>query len=117
MKNVAQWEFTPSEVSDNNLEIFLTVSSRKHKIRTPPPTKVRGSWNFGVWGGGFLISVGGCPIREGVYFVGVGQFILHPFSHFEMQDFKNSKNICLWHLHFQYSHFQIYDRCRALSRY
>ena len=27
----------------------------------------------------------------GVYFIGGGQFILRPFSHFEMQDFKNSK--------------------------
>ena len=33
----------------------------------------------------------------GVYYVGTGQFIFHPFSHFEMQDFKNSKKICLQH--------------------
>ena len=31
----------------------------------------------------------------GLYFVGGGQFILHPFSHFEMQDFKNSESFCL----------------------
>ena len=32
-------------------------------------------------------------MRGGVYFFGGGQFILHPFSHFEMQDFKNSKTL------------------------
>ena len=32
-------------------------------------------------------------MRGGVYFFGGGQFILHPFSHFEMQDFKNSKSL------------------------
>ena len=31
-------------------------------------------------------------MRGEVYFVRGGQFILYPFSHFEMQDFKNSKN-------------------------
>ena len=30
-------------------------------------------------------------IGEGVYFLKVGQFILCPFSHSEMQDFKNSE--------------------------
>ena len=30
MENVAKWEFTLRKVSDNNLKIFLTVSSRKH---------------------------------------------------------------------------------------
>ena len=28
---------------------------------------------------------------SGIYFLRGGQFILHPFSHFEMQDLKNSK--------------------------
>ena len=39
-----------------------------------------------------------------VYFLGGDQFILRPFSHFEMQYFKNLKDFCL---HFQYSDFQI----------
>ena len=40
----------------------------------------------------FLISGGrrGCPMMGGVYFVVGGQFIFRPFSHFQIQDFKNS---------------------------
>ena len=46
-------------------------------------------------------------MREGLYFIGVGQFILRPFANFQMQDFKNSKHFCLRDSHFQYTHFQI----------
>ena len=39
----------------------------------------------------FLISGGGCPMRgRGLYFLGGGQFILRPFSHFKKQVLKNS---------------------------
>ena len=41
-------------------------------------------------------------MRQGVYYVGESQFIFCPFSHFEMQDFKNPKNFCMQHLQFLY---------------
>ena len=72
------------------------------------PAKVRGGfWNFGFLAEVkiFLISRG--LSYGGVYFLGKGQFILRLFSHFEMQDFNNSKNFFLRRPHFQYSHFKI----------
>ena len=47
--------------------------------------------------------MGGCPMRRGVYFVGGGHFILCPFSHFEMQVFKNSKYFFLQHPQYSFS--------------
>ena len=50
-------------------------------------------WNFEFLGEvKIYLILGGCPMR-GLYFLGGGQFVLHPFSHFEMEDFKNSKLI------------------------
>ena len=53
-----------------------------------------GILEFLVFGRGqniFDFRGGGCwPVRE-IYFLGGGQFILDLFSHFEIQDFKNSK--------------------------
>ena len=55
-----------------------------------------GILEFWVFRGGqnifdFFLGGGGCPMRVGLYFLGGGQFILHLFPHFEMQDFKSSK--------------------------
>ena len=54
-----------------------------------------GSWNFQIFCSGgrskFLISGVGCPMWGKLYYLGESQFILSPFSRFEMQDFKNSK--------------------------
>ena len=57
------------------------------------PSKVRGRelefWNVGFLGELkiFLISgKGGVALGGGRCFLGEGHFILHPFSHFEMQD-------------------------------
>ena len=65
-----------------------------------PPLRLGGGvgiLEFRVLGGGQNIldfrGGGGCAMRW-VYFLGGGQFILHSFSHFEMQDFKNSKLAC-----------------------
>ena len=43
-------------------------------------------------------------MREGVYFFGGGQFILCPFSHFEMQHFK--KNLACGTLIFNFNIFR-----------
>ena len=63
----------------------------------PCPANVRGGvWNFGIWGFGgrskYFRFQGRVVVLWGEsYFVGGGQFILHPFSYFEIQDLKNSK--------------------------
>ena len=63
-----------------------------------------GGWNFGIFGFGggenifYFGEGGGNPIRGRLlYFILRGQFIVFPFSHFEIQDYKNSKIFCLWH--------------------
>ena len=57
------------------------------------PTKVRGMefWTFGLGQNIFDFRGRDSPMRGG-HFLGEGQLILHRFSHFEMQDFKNSKS-------------------------
>ena len=63
---------------------------------------------LGFGGGRHILNFrgeGACSmLKLEVYFLGGDQFILRPFSHFEMQYFKNLKDFCL---HFQYSDFQI----------
>ena len=70
---------------------------KKKATKCGPPTKVRMGveLEFWVFRGGqniFDFREGVALWGGGVYFVRGGQFILHSFSHFEMQDFKNLKN-------------------------
>ena len=67
------------------LKLKMCDTDRPYKW-TPPPLPSKVIWDFGILGFRGSLSY------EGVYFVGGGHFILHPFSHFEMQDFKNSKS-------------------------
>ena len=66
-------------------------------------------WDFGGGQNIFDFSGGGgergCPVRGG-YSVRGGQFILHPFSHFEMQHFKISKNLACGTLIFNINIFR-----------
>ena len=70
---------------------------KKKQQSVDPPLRLGWGWNWNFGFSGevkiFLISGRGLPYEGGgVYFVRGGQFILHSFSHFEMQDFKNLKN-------------------------
>ena len=89
-------------------------------VRTP--LRLGGVGILGFWVMGHCQNIFGFRrsfYEEVVYFVGGGRFILLLFSHFEILDLKKSKKKKLWlpHPHFQDSHFQIQDRCRAWSRY
>ena len=66
------------------------------------------SQNFGFFGGVQNIF----DFIGGSYFSREVQFILCPFPPFEMQDLKKLKNFQSSN-RFQYSHFQIQDRCRV----
>ena len=84
-KTVTEWFY----------KTYIALNHKKlHYMQCATPTKVRGrSWNFGILGEDNIFDFrdGGCPMREGLYFLGEGQFILCSFSHFKIQDFKNSK--------------------------
>ena len=58
-----------------------------------PPLMLEGELEFWfLWGGQNIFDLS-CSMRgRGLYFFGGTQFILRLFSHFEMQDFKNSKS-------------------------
>ena len=76
-----------------HLQIKLLSIKVKHPMKDTqcaPLTKVRGrSWNLGFWEvGQNIFYFRGVGV---VCFLGGGQFVLRPFSHFEIKDFKNSK--------------------------
>ena len=81
--------------TSNNNTVFVSVSHSMHTLlRLGRESEF---WNFEFLAEVkiFLISGGRgyiCPMRRvGLFFLGEGQFILHPFSRFEMKDFKNLK--------------------------
>ena len=69
------------------------------------------------WGGQNIFNFRGVSYEgvRGLYFLGGGQFILCPFSHFEMQDFKTPKIFCLQYSYFPYSYFRPNKTMKMLS--
>ena len=107
--------YTPhSQAAPGIMRTKLVWNWRYKRGRIPPqcapPLKLGRELEFWVFGGSQnILDFRGVALwkREG-YFFGGGQFILRPFSHFEMQGFKNWK--------IQYSHFQIWDTCKVSNR-